>query len=132
MEKLLYTFVFFTLIFTSCSKNPNRVLPQKDGKWKFVAVSNITVDGVLESTNTEIGTMIFGKSKSFTRESNGNVDIGTWSATRKTVTIHFGSSSFEYQVEEKSSKFEKWEFSRSVTLNGQEILTTQIIDLEKT
>lgn len=57
MKNLIYV-VFAMLVFASCSKSPDKVLPKKDGKWKYTSTSAFNGGG-LSFTFNSTGKMTF-------------------------------------------------------------------------
>ncbi|MBK8846616.1 MAG: hypothetical protein IPO27_08785 [Bacteroidetes bacterium] len=57
MKKLIYV-VFAMLVFASCSKSPDKVLPKKDGKWKYTSTSSFNGGGISFTFNST-GKMTF-------------------------------------------------------------------------
>ncbi len=131
MKNIFYFFSLVVLLFTSCSKEPDKVLPKKDGKWNYTANTSMYLDGVFISSGTETGTMTFEKSGTVTITSGGASEKGTWSASGDVVKLTIDTETVEFKVIEKSRKSEKWEGKASYVDNGMNFSTTSIVDLSR-
>ncbi|GDX52536.1 hypothetical protein LBMAG27_15830 [Bacteroidota bacterium] len=129
LHKLLAIAFSLTILFSSCSKAPDKILPKKDGLWTINYSTTTTV-----GTNSSVASGAY--SAKFT---DGTITITqggfsvacTWSYDKKnkTVTVSYpGFPSQTYNVEEMKAKSEKWtshttETSGSITTTVDEIWT---------
>lgn len=109
MKKIitLFTTLAFILVIASCSKNPSKVLPRKDGKW------NITYTETSgNQTDSGAGTITFTES-GFTLTDNslpGLAFTGTWSYDKSSenITLVVGTDATVYKVSDQKRKSETW------------------------
>ena len=109
MKKILsiFTALAFILVIASCSKNPSKVLPRKDGKWN-VAYTETDKSG----TDTGTGTITFTES-GFTLTDDalsGFAVTGTWSydkSSENITLVAFGDATV-YKVTDQKRKSETW------------------------
>ncbi len=98
----------FVVILASCTKNPAKVLPKKDGKWN-VTYTETTSAG---KTETGSGTITFTET-GFTLTDNalsGFAFTGTWSYDKSSenITLTIGSDVTVYKVSEMTRTSETW------------------------
>ena len=123
------------VIFSSCSKAPNKILPKKDGLWTAVFHVVTTVGG----TNT--GDMTYTYAITFKSDGTASYISGTTTYTftwvydkkNKTVTTLMpgASSSQVFNVEEMTSKSEKWTYSNTSSSSGVTITIDETVNLTK-
>ncbi len=114
---LLASMVAIVVLFTACSKSPDKLLDRKDGKWNAIMTSTVTYNGVVQ-TNTEIATFIFDDSKVTYIDSYGDVETGTWSATKDKVIIILDGDATAFDVITSKKKLQEWEFNESFEEQG--------------
>ena len=112
MKKIvsLLSMLAFVLVIASCTKNPAKVLPKKDGKWNvsYTETSNgksSTGNGTFTFTDTEI---------TITDNSIPNLAFkGTWSydKTAEKITITIDKDATVYTVSDMTRTSETWTHS---------------------
>jgi len=109
MKKILSLLSVFVMVLaiTSCTKNPAKVLPKKDGKWNVTYTE--TSNG---KTETGAGTMTFTETN-FTITDNALPSLavtGTWSYSKDTekITLTIGSDVTSYTVSDMKRDSETW------------------------
>lgn len=114
MNKFLSTFaalIAFTLLFTACSKSPDKVLDRKDGKWDAV-VTTIVIMGNNKSTSVQSGIFFFEGNKYTFTASNGMTSTGTWTADAHKVTLVTRNTEvLELDVIKSRRKEQEWRFT---------------------
>lgn len=110
MKKILsiFSILAFVLVIASCTKNPAKVLPKKDGKWN-VTYTETDANGKTESG---AGTITFTES-AFTltdNSLNGLAITGTWSYDKSSenITLTIGSDTIVFKVTDMKRKSETW------------------------
>ena len=109
MKKILsiFTALAFILVIASCSKNPSKVLPRKDGKWNVAYT--ITDNG---TTETGTGTITFTESGfTLTDDSfSGLAFAGTWSYDKSSenITLVIMGDATVFKVTDQKRKSETW------------------------
>lgn len=106
-------------IFASCTKNPAKVLPKKDGKWNYTSTSTNSKG----QTETSTGTIVFTESGfTMTDSSNGSFALtGTWSYSKSseeitlTITLFGTTDSAVYKVSDMTRKSETWTNTKDAT-----------------
>lgn len=110
MKKIvsLFTALAFIFIIASCSKNPSKVLPKKDGKWNVTYTE--TEDG--KQTDSGKGTLVFTET-AFTLTDDaltGFSFAGTWVYDKgsENITITIFNDATVFRVSEMTRKSETW------------------------
>jgi len=109
MKKIvsIFTALAFIFVIASCTKNPAKVLPKKDGKW------NVTYTETTGSkTESGAGTMTFTET-GFTLTDNavpGLAITGTWSydKTAEKITLTVGGDITVFVVSDMKRDSETW------------------------
>ncbi len=123
-----------TLLFSGCSKSPNKILPKKDGIWNGASVTIITVGG---ASSTQPANFAFTFKDDGTGSINeaGTISTFTWVYSKENKTITFTQqgalSSVVYNVSELKSKSEKWTYQTTYQLGGITYVIDQTINLTK-
>jgi hypothetical protein len=111
MNKFLSFFVAlsaFVLLFTACSKSPDKLLDRKDGKWDVVITTVIIMDAGYSSTAVHSGTFFFEENKYTLMLDNGMTATGTWAAEAKKVTLVTNAEVMELEVIKSGRKEQEW------------------------
>ncbi len=97
-----------TLLFTACSKSPDKVLDRKNGKWDVVITTVLVIPSYGEITNEQSGTFFFEDNKYTLTRSNGATATGTWTADAKKVTLITNAEVMELNVINSGRKEQEW------------------------
>lgn len=119
ISKILAITFSIAILFSSCSKAPDKILPKKDGKWT-ITYNDVTTVGGASSTQTGAYSAVFSDA-TFTITELGVSLTYSWSYDKKnkTVTVTYaGLGSQTYNVEEMKAKEEKWTLHSSETSGG--------------
>lgn len=128
---LLTTMIAIAVLFTACSKSPDKLLDRKDGKWEAVITSTTTIDGVVDDTDVEIGTFIFNDRNVTLISSDGSSETGTWSANKDQVTLVIDGTGLVFDVVESKKKEQEWEMIEKETYQGAVIEYKIVIRLTR-
>ncbi len=113
MKKYFALFALMAVLFSACSKSPEKVLPRKDGIWDFTYKSKLFINDNLTAEDEGSGVLTFKKDGTVTIISNGIASEALWSATSNTVTLTITfmgqTETTVYRVTQKSRKSETWE-----------------------
>ncbi len=135
MKSTIKFFFLVSVLFVvaSCSKNPEKLLPKKDGTWTGTATTTLVGLG----TFTDVVEYTFEKTTGTIKDDSGDITNFTWSYDKKndalTVTQTDGTdvTVIVYTVSDVKKDSEKWEFTNG-TINGDVITTsdyTQTVSL---
>jgi hypothetical protein len=109
MKKIvsIFTALAFIFVIASCSKNPSKVLPRKDGKWNLAYTET---EG--SKTQTGTGTITFTESN-FTLTDNALSSLaftGTWSYNKsdEKITLTIGNDVTVFVVSDMKRDSETW------------------------
>ncbi len=119
LTKFLAIAFSIAILFSSCSKAPDKVLPKKGGAWT-ITYNDVTTVGGASSTQTGAYAAVFSDATFTISQLGVSVTYG-WSYDKKnkTVTITYaGLGSQTYNVEEMKAKSEKWTLHTSSTSGG--------------
>lgn len=138
MKKSFTKLVAFTfsiaVLFSACSKAPNKILPKKDGLWS-ATYSTTTSIGINSSTQTGAWSVTFKSDGTGTITDAGVTESFTWSYSKDNKTITFSQTGMltpmVYTVEEMKSKSEKWTYHTTYTISGITYTIDQTVNLTK-
>lgn len=114
----LVAMIAIALLFTACSKSPDKVLDRKDGKWDAVITMTYLIDGVVDETEVEVGTFIFNDRNVTLISSDGSSETGTWSANKDQVTLVLDGGGLAFEVLQSKKKAQEWEMIEKETYQG--------------
>ncbi len=114
----LVAMIAIALLFTACSKSPDKVLDRKDGKWDAVITMTYLIDGVVDETEVEVGTFIFNDRNVTLISSDGSSETGTWSANKDQVTLVLDGGGLVFEVLQSKKKAQEWEMIEKETYQG--------------
>lgn len=117
---LLTTMIAIAVLFTACSKSPDKVLDRKDGKWEAIITSTITVDGSAEESDVEVATFIFDDNKFTIIASTGESETGTWSASKDQVTLVVDGEAVVLDVLKSNKKEQEWQSIETENYQGMQ------------
>lgn len=100
--------VAIAILFTACSKSPDKVLDRKDGKWDAVITTVVIFEGGNSTTTVQSGIFLFENNRYTLTLSNGTTDKGTWTADSKKVTFINDLEAQELDVIKSGRKEQEW------------------------
>lgn len=106
---LLTAMIAVAVLFTACSKSPEKVLDRKDGKWDAIITNTISIDGSEEERYVEVATFIFDDNKFTAISSAGESETGTWSASKDQVTLVIDGDALVLDVLKSNKKDQEWQ-----------------------
>lgn len=115
---LLTAMIAIAVLFTACSKSPDKVLDRKDGKWDAIITNTLTVDGTEEENEVEMATFIFDDNKFTMISSTGESETGTWSASKDQVTLIADGDAVVLDVLKSNKKEQEWQMTEAETYQG--------------
>jgi hypothetical protein len=127
MKKLLTScslLLGLLLILNSCSKDPDKIMDNKNGKWDAIITYKYYEDGDLVDQDVSAGTFIFEES-TFTAIIDGFSEQGTWKATKDKVTLIVDNDPLIFDVIKSSKKRQEWEF-KDKGQNWEDVLTIEL------
>ncbi|MEI7802280.1 MAG: hypothetical protein WCI97_06540 [Bacteroidota bacterium] len=134
ISKILAITFSIAILFSSCSKAPNKILPKKDGLWSATYTVSTTV-GSATSTQTGAWSVTFKKDGTGSVTDAGTISTFTWSYSKDSKTLTFNEAGSitptVFTVEEMKSKSEKWTYQTTYTLSGIVYTISETITLTK-
>ena len=121
MKKILSflaSMIAIAILFTACSKSPDKVLDRKDGKWNAVLTSTEIIDGVVGETDATIATFIFDDDKFTLIDDENDAQVGTWTANKDKVTLIIDGDAIVFDVVKSGKKSQEWETSEKDVYQG--------------
>lgn len=127
MKKLLtYLTLILGILLTlhSCSKDPEKLMDKKNGKWDAIITYKYYENGNLLEQEVSAGTFIFEESN-FTAIIDGYSDQGTWRATKDKVTLIIDNDPIVLDVIKSSKKKQEWE-SKDKGQDWEDVITIEL------
>ena len=134
LKQISTVILLLTILISSCSKAPNKVLVKKDGTWNAAYTTVTTITGTAPTTVTGTSVITFDKNGSGHYVDSGNTINFTWSynetATSITITEDTGNT-YTYIVTDLKMNSETWTSTVSITLGGIATTITNTIKLSR-